>query len=306
MFSVDATADAAGRAVYGPGGVATQPQVVLRAGTKPVTRPNGSGAGIGAINTDAAHAIDFVRASRLPKGAEQGIAVATPATATSPGSAAGGQLHTYQIAVDGLQMATASTTNAPNNLTCAQIVDIYKGNITDWSAVGGTAGTIKPYKPQAGSGTIADFESVLKSCNGGTAVTYGGSVLVSEEHDPAVIAGDPNAIAPFSSGRFNLLQTGYLTTYTVNSIKLQGSPTVGTTPTSGPTDVFYQARTLNIVVREADVTSTIPMQVGGSLNWVKSLFTGATSQACKGASAGLFTAAGVVQACSDKGNTTVG
>lgn len=313
VISFDATADAAGRAVYGKNNatgaaiaLGTGPQIVLRAGLSPVARPNGSGAGIAALNNDAAHAIDFVRSSRLPKAAEQGIAVATPATATSPGNAAGGTLHSYQIAVDGLQMATASTTNAPNNLTCGQIVSIYKGTVTDWSALGGTAGTIKPYTPQAGSGTRSDFESVLKACNGGVSVTYGAGVLTAEEHDPSVLVADPNAIAPFSTGRFNLLEEGYLSTYTAGTIKLQGSPVVGTTATSAAGDVFYQARKLFIVVRDADVNSTIPMQVGGTLNWVKTLFGTSSSWYGKSANGGLYTQAGVIQAWSDQGLTTSG
>ena len=310
MFNIDATADAAGRAVYGAGGVAISTQVVLRAGLSPVNRPNGSGSGLAAINNDAAHSIDFVRSSRLPKASEQGIAVASAATATSPGSPAGGSLHSYQIGVDGLQMATASTTNAPANVTCGDVVSIYKGTITTWNQIpgnsGGSTAAIVPVKPQAGSGTIGDFESVIKACNGGTTVSYGPAVVTSEEHDPSAIAGNPNAIGPFSSGRYNLLQSGYLSTYTLNSIKLQGTPTVGTTTTSTAADVFYQARKLFIVVRDADVNSTIPMQVGGTQNWVKTLFGTASSQAGKPASSGLFASAGVIQAWSDQGLTTSG
>jgi ABC-type phosphate transport system substrate-binding protein len=309
MFNIDATADAAGRAVYGAGGSAApaiNPQVVLRAGLSPVVRPNGSGAGIAAINTDAAHSIDFVRSSRLPKLAEQGVSVATSPTSTSPGTPAAGSLHSFQVAVDGLQMATASVTNAPNNLTCQNIVDIYKGLITNWSTLGGTAGTIVAVKPQNGSGTLSDFTSVLTACNGGVAITFGAGVAIGEEHDPSAIAGNPNAIAPFSSGRFNLLQSGYLSTYTVNSIKLQGTPVVGTTPTSGAADVFYQARKLFIIVRDGDVNSTIPFQNGSTLNWVKTLFGTATSWAGKPASSGLFASSGVVQAFSDQGLATSG
>jgi ABC-type phosphate transport system substrate-binding protein len=309
MFNIDATADAAGRAVYGAAGsagTAINPQVVLRAGLSPVARPNGSGAGIAAINTDAAHSIDFVRSSRLPKAAEQGVSVATSPTATSPGTPALGSLHSFQVAVDGLQMATATVTNAPNNLTCQNIVDIYKGLITNWSTLGGTAGTIVAVKPQNGSGTLSDFTSVLTACNGGVPMTFGAGVVIGEEHDPSAIAGNPNAIAPFSSGRFNLLQSGYLSTYTLNSIKLQGTPVIGTTVTSTAPDVFYQARKLFIIVRDGDVNSTIPFQNGSTLNWVKTLFGTTTSWAGKPASSGLFTSSGVIQAFSDQGLTTSG
>jgi hypothetical protein len=41
--------------------------------------------------------------------------------------------------------------------------------------------------------------------NGGVAVTYGASVAEVQEHDDTPIKNDPNAVAPFSVGRANLL-----------------------------------------------------------------------------------------------------
>ena len=79
-----------------------------------------------------------------------------------------------------------------------------KGNITDWGSIGGTAGTIKPRIPQAGSGTRSFFLAQLQALNGGTAVTLGASVAEVQEHDPAPIQNDPDVIAPFSIGRAGL------------------------------------------------------------------------------------------------------
>jgi ABC-type phosphate transport system substrate-binding protein len=158
-----------------------------------ITRPNGSSAGKamlygGSNNPD----IDFARSSS-----------AQSATETSNG------LQSFPFALDTLAMAVSNTvsSNAPASLTPAQIVDIYKGNITDWSAVGGTAGTIAPKIPQAGSGTRAFFTAQLQAMNGGVAVTLAGSVAEVQEHDDSTIKGDPNAIAPFSVGRAKLLGT---------------------------------------------------------------------------------------------------
>ncbi len=54
-------------------------------------------------------------------------------------------------------------------LTSAQVVGIFQGQITDWSKVGGTAGTIKVINRPSGSGTHQAFqELVLKGGNFGT------------------------------------------------------------------------------------------------------------------------------------------
>jgi ABC-type phosphate transport system substrate-binding protein len=149
-----------------------------------ITRPNGSGAGKnllhGATNNPE---IDFARSSS-----------SLSTTESSDG------LKQFAFAVDGLKMAVANTTNAPASLTPAQVVDIYKGLITNWNQVGGTAGTIKPLIPQSGSGTRNFFQGRLDATNGG-AVTLSGSVVTTQEHSVVDIQGDPNAIAPFSTAR---------------------------------------------------------------------------------------------------------
>lgn len=159
-----------------------------------VARPNGSGAGKSTLygagnNTD----IDFARSSSAQNGTE-----------TSNG------LQSFPFALDTLVMAVSNSvpSNAPTSLTPAQIVDIYKGNITNWNQIpGGTAGTIAPKIPQAGSGTRSFFVSQLKTMNGGVDVTLGGSVAEVQEHDDTQIKNDPNAVAPFSEGRAGLLGT---------------------------------------------------------------------------------------------------
>lgn len=159
-----------------------------------VARPNGSGAGKSLLygagnNTD----IDFARSSSAQNGTE-----------TSNG------LQSFPFALDTLVMAVSNTvpSNAPTSLTPAQIVDIYKGNITNWNQIsGGSAGTIAPKIPQAGSGTRSFFVSQLKTMNGGVDVTLGGAVAEVQEHDDTAIKSDPNAVAPFSEGRAGLLGT---------------------------------------------------------------------------------------------------
>lgn len=298
VWSFDATADASGRTAYQNGSsTALATQIVLRAGSKPVNRPNGSGSGISALLTDAGHQIDFVRSSRLPKVSEQTTAAGT--------AGFGAGIHVYRIATDGLDLAVNNAaTNAPLGLSAAELVNIYNGTWTTWGQIPGYTGpapanTIIPVIPQAGSGTRSDFLADLQAANGGVAITLGANVKVAEEHDPAGItaqASPADAIEPFSTGRYNLIQSGYFGTASpANSVKLL----TGTAPDAAAS--YHLVRNLYILVRDADVTSTTPMQVGGSLNFVKTLFGTATSYYAKAANSGLFTAAGVTQSWADLG-----
>lgn len=271
LVSFDATPDANDRAGYLNGSttsapLALNPTIVLRQGQHPVQRPNGSGAGIAALIADANHSIDFVRSSRLPKVSEQQAATA---------AAGVGALRVVKISTDNLRLATASTTNAPASLTSQQIVDIYSCKVTDWSAVGGTAGTIAPEIPQSGSGTGDTFRSDLAGLNGGTAVTLGSCVTTTEENDPSSLKNNPNAIAPFSEGRKNLYDSGY---FNDPSVKF-GNPAVPLT--SGikllPTTTYVDTRGLYIVFRNSDVASTKAFQPGGALNLIQDLFYNPTN-----------------------------
>lgn len=172
--------------------------IVLRAGHTAVPRPNGSGQGkatlFGAGNNPD---VNFARSSSTLNASEQA------------------ELTQFPFAVDGLKMAVSGSTptNAPASLTIGQIVDIYKGTYKKWSDINPAFSTdfINPKIPQAGSGTRSFFEAELKAANGGVAVTYpaaGGGysgVVEVQEHNPAQIQGDPDAIAPFSTARAQTL-----------------------------------------------------------------------------------------------------
>lgn len=163
--------------------------------TKPdgslVPRPNGSGAGKNLLHGSGnVPMIDFARSSSGPNTTE---------------TAAG--LKNFPFALDTLQMATAKTSNAPATLTPAQIVGIYKGEITNWSQVGGQPGVIVPMIPQSGSGTRSFFTGELKKMNGNVDVTLATGVQNVQEHEDDPIKDNPNAVAPFSQGRAGLLGT---------------------------------------------------------------------------------------------------
>ena len=268
MISFDATPDGNDRAGYLNGStpaapVALNPTIVLRQGLQPVQRPNGSGAGVTAlINDGAGHNIDFVRMSRLPKVTEQQAAVA---------AAGVGALRVIKISTDALQLAVSNTTNAPAAaLTAQQIVDIYKCTITNWSAVGGLAGTIAPQIPQSGSGTGDTFRADLAALNGGVAVTLGGCVQTVEENDPASLNTNPNAVAPFSEGRKALYDSGYFN----NPANKYGTPQVALTSGIKFTSIatYSDVRGLYIVFRDSDTGAAAKFQPGGALNKVRTLF----------------------------------
>lgn len=189
-------ADAANASGQLPAGVRLATYAATGGGTIPlptaaVNRPNGSGAGKSMLygsgnNPD----IDYARSSSSQSTAE-----------TQAG------LQSFPFALDTLVMAVSGSvaSHAPTTLTEAQIVGIYKGEIKNWSEVGGTAGVIKPKIPQSGSGTRSFFTSQLQRMNNGVAVTLGTNVAEVQEHDDTAIKSDPDAIAPFSQGRAGLL-----------------------------------------------------------------------------------------------------
>ncbi|MCW2748345.1 MAG: hypothetical protein JWP10_1487 [Nocardioidaceae bacterium] len=165
----------------------TPATISLKGGTA-ITRPNGSGAGKALLygaanNTD----VDFARSSSSLNPTEISA-----------------NLFQAPFAVDGLKLAVSSTaTNAPATVTAVDAVKIYDGTYDNWNDLPGstTSGVIKPLIPQPGSGTRSFFEAQLKATNGGVAVTLAGTVTNTQEHSDADIKNDPNAIAPYSTGR---------------------------------------------------------------------------------------------------------
>lgn len=64
------------------------------------------------------------------------------------------------IAIDGIAVVI-NNDNPVKDLTIEQIKDIYTGNITDWSQVGGNAGQIAVVSREPGSGTRGAFEEIV-------------------------------------------------------------------------------------------------------------------------------------------------
>ena len=131
--------------------------------------PTGSGAGIEAASNGSA---DIGLASRALKDEEK----------------ADGLTETI-VALDGIAVIV-NTDSKVENLTVEQIGKIFTGEITDWSEVGGDAGTISCIGREAGSGTRDGFESITgtkDACKLDQELTSTGGVIEA-------VAGNPNAI----------------------------------------------------------------------------------------------------------------
>ena len=93
------------------------------------------------------------------------------------------------VALDGIAVIV-NPANKVADLTVEQIAQIFTGEITDWSQLGGEAGTISCIGREAGSGTRDGFESITKTkdaCKMDQELTSTGTVIEA-------VAGNPNAI----------------------------------------------------------------------------------------------------------------
>ncbi|MEI6373526.1 MAG: substrate-binding domain-containing protein [Actinomycetes bacterium] len=249
------------------------PTIVLRAGLKPVQRPNGSGAGYNALKADdvaSTHNIDFARAS------------------SSRGSNV--LYDSVKVGTDGLAMLSATTTNAVA-LSDTQLKAIYECTKTTWNAAGidgSSSATIVPILPQVGSGTRSSFLGLIG------VTTPGACVVNAEENDAEAVNGNPNAIEPMSSGRLLMYQgkfadgtatgqNGYFTdpscayavttpTACTTTKVLTPDVTYWTTGTPSSGTLFNSTRTLYVYFRHSDINSTKAFQPGSTRNWLRTMF----------------------------------
>lgn len=93
------------------------------------------------------------------------------------------------VALDGIAVIVNPACKV-EDLTVEQIAGIYTGEITDWSELGGDAGTISCVGREAGSGTRDGFETITgttDACKLDYELTSTGAVIEA-------VAGNPNAI----------------------------------------------------------------------------------------------------------------
>ena len=93
------------------------------------------------------------------------------------------------VALDGVAIVI-NPANGVENLTVEQIAQIFTGEITNWSEVGGTDGEIAVFGREAGSGTRGAFEEivgVVDTCKYTNEYSSTGDVIGN-------VASNPNAI----------------------------------------------------------------------------------------------------------------
>ncbi len=143
--------------------------IKAKAGCAVAPRPNGSSAGILAATggplalsangktKDKKHfCTDFARSSR---------ARATGDPANGPGG-----VSFVPLAKDAVTYATNPVSNAPKNLTTADLTAIYNCTVRNWKALGGKSGTINAQLPQTSSGTRKFFLTAIGVANPGSCV----------------------------------------------------------------------------------------------------------------------------------------
>ncbi len=101
-----------------------------------------------------------------------------------------GILNQTIIGKDGIAIIV-NNENSINNLTTAQLMGIYSGNITNWDQVGGKNAQIDVIAREQGSGTRSNFEKLVLN---GSQIEGGAIVQSSTEAVKQSVIGDPNAI----------------------------------------------------------------------------------------------------------------
>ncbi len=93
------------------------------------------------------------------------------------------------VAIDGIAVITHKD-NTVKDLTAAQLAEIYKGNIKNWSEVGGSDEAIVVIGREAGSGTRGAFEELLEvedACNYAQELDSTGAVLAKVAATPGTV-----------------------------------------------------------------------------------------------------------------------
>jgi ABC-type phosphate transport system substrate-binding protein len=181
LYSWDATNPSTG---------AVEDSIKTKANCSKIPRPDGSSAGITAFDANAktsdgkAFCIDYARSAR-------------GRASTDPPKASGGIVF-VALAKDAITYATQSTTNAPANLTTAQLASIYNCVDTNWSQVGGKSAPIHAFLPQTGSGLRSSFLAIIGVTTPGSCVNS--SVQQNQGVDP--LLKDPDAVVPYSIAKY--------------------------------------------------------------------------------------------------------
>jgi ABC-type phosphate transport system substrate-binding protein len=180
----------------------SSPLIKFKSGCVKEERPNGSSAGIAALAADEGGTtgghpcLDFARSSRAPKSTD-------PTNLTFVAFAQ----DNVTYASIGKSKKFRHGSNAPTNLTTADLHAMYSCTVTKWNQLPGNSkgskATIHPLLPQAGSGTLAFFEAAIGITTPGPCVDEPTTLEENEGTDPIYASKNaPNEIVPFSAGKW--------------------------------------------------------------------------------------------------------
>lgn len=247
----DSVTNASGKIIASWNATGTASVKTKATGCDTVARPDGSSAGINALNADltaGTNCIDFARSSRGPAD-----------TSTT-------DLTFIPYAKDGVTFATDLGSTLPSNLSKAQLAAIYQCNSTEFP-------NAQPLLPQSGSGTrtfwlaaIGITESQVGSCVNQTI----------QEHNGVAIANG-NQLMPYSIAQWIAQGKGF-----ADVPNRRGESRLrninGTTPTTGS----GSALALNTAFDAGflrDVYNVVPTaKLGNSV--IAATFVGSASKVC--------------------------
>lgn len=159
--------------------------ITPKTGAATIARPNGSGSGISALNSNTSATVDIARSSRGPN------------TGTTDWF--------IPFATDAVGWSAYTGGHAPSNLTSAELKGIYNCTYTTWNSLPTdpttSTDTIKVYVPQTGSGTRAFFLNAL----GITATSEPCWQTVTPEENEgtdAAFVNNTDAIFPYSLSHY--------------------------------------------------------------------------------------------------------
>ncbi|WP_322748214.1 MULTISPECIES: PstS family phosphate ABC transporter substrate-binding protein [unclassified Frankia] len=208
-YSVSYNATSPAHKLYSWNATGTTP-ITAKAGCANYARPNGSSAGVTALNNDPAAynasgvCVDFARSSRYPD--------ATKASDVDKTFLA------YAKDVVTWAAKPVSPKLTPKTVSTAQLTAIYSCTLTDWHTINSAlpSSPIEPYLPQSGSGTRNSFLKALSNSgnvNGPNAALVPGACVrqpaTMEENSGVSLqanlqAGDTigDALVPYSAGKW--------------------------------------------------------------------------------------------------------
>jgi len=148
----------------------------------------GSTTGIAAIIDGTA---EIGMASRRAKSSEVGAAAAK-----------GRNMKPTIVAYDGIAVIVNSA-NPVKSLTKKQVEQVFTGDVADWSAVGGSGGTISIYTRNTSSGTYSEFKELAmkKRDYGKSSQKMAGNEQIAA-HRPRNSPGDFGSLAPHREGGY--------------------------------------------------------------------------------------------------------